>query len=99
MKWKPATANFQIVVILTICYTVVTMLNIIGPLHTDAAGEINQSWGLAILSILYWSIATFMTWAAYFFLQERPKVLFFTLMILGITVIVTQNFLWAWWGL
>ena len=97
MKWK-RKSNFIIVLILSIAYTITTILNIIGPLHINNTGSINKLGALSIYSIIYWIIALLFTWVVYFSLRKKPEFLFFTLIILGITIIIAENFMWGWMG-
>lgn len=97
MRWK-RISNLILVVILSIAYTIVTLLNIIGPLHMNETGQMNELGMLAFLSILYWIFSLIITWGVYFYLKKKAEILFFTLIILGIGIIIIENFLWAWMG-
>lgn len=98
MFWKKAHSNLIVAAILTICYTIVTLLNIIGPMHINAEGTINEPGHLAIYSILYYIFGLVVTWGAYLLFRNKAKLLFFFLIIFGISFILFQNFLWGWWG-
>jgi len=97
MKWKKKS-NIIIVIILTIIYTIVTLLNIIGPLHINTVGSFNTLGNLAVYSIIYWIASLIITWGIYFTLRKKPEILFFTLIIIGIALIIIENFLWAGYG-
>lgn len=97
MRWK-RISNIIVASILTIVYFVVTALNVIGPLHINNAGTINKIGPLAEYSVLYLFAALIITWGVYFYLKTKPEILFFTLIILGIVIIIAENFLWAWIG-
>jgi hypothetical protein len=98
MIWKIKHSNFIIAIILTIVYTVTTLLNIIGPLHMNATGGMNEPGKLAAASVLYFFIAVTFTWVVYFLLRDKPKVLFFTLVISALCIIIFDNYLWSVWG-
>lgn len=97
MRWSKSF-NFVIVIILSIIYTVVTLLNIMGPLHMNATGAITKPGLLSIYSIIFWLFSLLMTWLVYFLLRNKSEALFFILIILGIVLIIAENFLWAWMG-
>lgn len=97
MKWK-RNANFIIVCILSLAYTIVTLLDIIGPLHMNATGAMNQPGILSIYSIIYYVITLLITWLLYFWLKNKPELLFFVLLVVGIAVIYFEVFLWGWMG-
>jgi hypothetical protein len=94
MRWK-RKSNIIIAYILTIIYTIVTLLNLIGPLHMNGVGTINKEGALAEYSILYWVVSLLITWGIYFSLRKKPEALFFILIVLGIALIIAENFLWA----
>lgn len=97
MKWK-SKPNFPIALILSLAYSIVTLLNIIGPLHMNAQGNINQPGALSLASFFYFLVSLGITWGLYAFLRKKPEVLFFTLIIVGIFLIFLEIFLWGWMG-
>lgn len=97
MKWK-SIGNLITIIILSIAYTIVTLLNVIGPLHTNETGNINPLSAITVYSIIYWIVALIVTWSVYFYMRNKPEILFFTLVILGIAIIITEVFLWGWTG-
>lgn len=98
MIWKRKNSNLIVAAILSLAYTIVTLLNIIGPLHVNATGQVNQIGWLAGVSILYWVAALVITWGTYFILRKKPEILFFTLIVMGIVIIVFENYLWGLMG-
>jgi len=94
MIWNKKS-NIIIVCILSITYTIVTLLNIIGPLHINNTGNFNHLGMLSVYSIIYWIIALLVTWTTYWYLKRKPELLFFTLIILGIIIILIENFMWG----
>lgn len=96
--WKRKHSNLIVAAILSICYTIVTLLNIIGPLHVNETGEMNQLGWLSVYSLLYYIFGLIVTWMAYFYFRDKPKPLFIFLIIFGIGFILFQNYLWGWWG-
>ncbi|RDI44536.1 hypothetical protein [Aquicella lusitana] len=97
MRWRK-TSNLIIAIILSIAYTIVSFLNIIGPLHMDATGTMNEPGPLSVYTIIYWLVSLAVTWGIYFYWRKKPELLFFTLLILGIVIIVAEIFLWGWMG-
>ena len=97
MRWKKIS-NIITAYILSIAYTIVTLLNIIGPMHMNDQGTINYAGHLTFYSIIYWIISLAITWGIYFLLRKKPEILFFTLIILGMLIIIAENFLWASMG-
>ncbi|OGT36462.1 MAG: hypothetical protein A3F11_11780 [Gammaproteobacteria bacterium RIFCSPHIGHO2_12_FULL_37_14] len=97
MRWQKRS-NLIIVIILSFAFTIATLLNIIGPLHTDATGKINTSIALSIYSFIYFIVSLSIIWGLYFYLKNKPKLLFYLLIILGIIIIIIENFLWGWMG-
>jgi len=98
MKWKKKASNFIVVVILSLAYTIVTLLNIIGPLHANLSGGINHLGWLAVYSVIYLVAALVVSWGLYFNLKNKPEFLFFTLIILGIVIIIVEVFIWGFIG-
>jgi hypothetical protein len=98
MRWKKARSNIIVTIILSIAYVIVTLLNIIGPLHMDSTGGINPLGALSLVSLLYLGFALAFTWLLYFSLRQKAELLFFLLIISGIVLIVFENFLWGWMG-
>jgi len=97
MKWKK-NSNLIIILILSVVYTIVTLLDILGPLHANITGNINQVSAITYYSILYWAFAIIITWIVYFSLKKYPEILFFTLLILGMFLVIIEIFLWGWMG-
>lgn len=97
MKWKSIT-NLITATILSIAYTIVTLMNIIGPLHTNDEGQINPLSAITLYSILFWIVALIITWSVYYSLRKKPETSFFTLVIMGITLIIAEVFMWGWTG-
>src|SRR5438046_78243 len=97
MKWKKIT-NLITLLVLSIAYTIVTLLNIIGPLHANSTGNINNLSAITLYSIIYWVFALFLSWMVYFKMRNKPEALFFTLIILGICLIIAEVFMWGWIG-
>jgi hypothetical protein len=95
MRWK-SKPNFAIALILSFIYAIVTLLNIIGPMHMNAQGGMNSPGIVLYQSIVYLVMALVITWETYIILRDKPKALFFTLIILGIAFILTNIFLWGW---
>lgn len=93
MRWKK-NSNFIIVVILSIAYTYVAFLNIMGPLHPPII-SIKGPEDHPGFALIYWIIALAVTWSIYYFLRKRPG-LFATLVliIVGIAFIFAGIFLW-----
>ena len=71
MRWKSVT-NLITLIILSIAYTIVTLLNIIGPLHTNETGNINPLSAITLYSIIYWVFALLVSWGVYFTLRKKP---------------------------
>jgi hypothetical protein len=94
MKWKK-TSNFIIAIILTIALTFTTLLNIIGPLHMNASGSINSLSMLSVYSLIYYFCSLVLIWALYLYLRHLPEALFFTLIVVGIGLIIGENYLWG----
>ncbi|EKD70658.1 MAG: hypothetical protein ACD_46C00456G0004 [uncultured bacterium] len=94
MHWKKFS-NFIIAIILTIAFTITTLLNVIGPLHIDATGKIYEPGPILIYSIIYYIVSLFILWGTYFYFKKKHELLFFTLIILGIVIIIGENFIWA----
>lgn len=98
MKWRNTT-NLVISILLSFAYTVVTVLNIIGPLHMNKSGSINNlPKSLFVASLVYWIVSLLLTWFIYFLFKKYPEFLFFCLIFFGIFFIIFQNFVWAWIG-
>ncbi len=97
MRWK-SKPNFLIALILSLAYAIVTLLDVIGPLHTNAQGNINQLGALSLFSFIYFLVALAVTWGLYAILRKKPEVLFFTLIIVGVSLIIAEVFLWGWMG-
>ena len=97
MKWK-INSNLIVILVFSIAYTVVTLLNIIGPLHMNSVGNINKLSAITVYSIIYWILALLISWVVYFRLRKKPEILFFTLLILGMSFIMLEVFLWGWIG-
>lgn len=97
MRWKKVS-NLITAIILSLAFAIVTLLNIIGPLHMNAQGSMNTLGMLSVYSFIYFIISLIILWSIYFYLKHKPEFLFFTLIILGIIIIIVENFLWAWMG-
>jgi hypothetical protein len=96
MQWKN---DYIIATVFTIAFTIVTLMNIIGPLHMNAAGRINQEGPLLIYSIIYYVFALVVTWGLYLSLRKsRTELLYFLLIIFGIAMIIVEVFIWGWMG-
>lgn len=95
MIWKRKGSNLIVAIILSIAYVIVTFLNVIGPFHINAVGNINIPGMLPFYSIIYLLISLLITWSLYFYLKEKPEILFFLLMILGILIIFIEIFIWG----
>lgn len=98
MKWRKKASNIIIASILSIAYIVVTLLNIIGPLHINQTGNINPLGALSYYSVVYLIFSLALTWGLYYSLRKKPELLFFILIIVGIALIIFANFLWGWIG-
>ena len=96
-KWK-AKPNLAVTLILTLVFVIATLLNILGPLHTDASGQISPPTDLSIYSLLYLIVSLLIIWGLYFSLYKKPKLLFYILITVGMLIIILENFLWAWIG-
>lgn len=94
MRWKK-TSNLIITIILTVAFAITTLLNIIGPLHINATGSFNSPGPLSIYSLIYFIFSFAILWGLYFSLRTKPELLFFLLIVYGISVIILENFLWA----
>ena len=95
MKWKRHNANLIVVALLSLAYTIVTLMMIIAPLHMNSLGDMNQVSGYSLYAIAYWAFALAISWYVYIVLQHKPSLQFFTLMILGIVIIIVEIFLWS----
>ena len=94
MRWKKK-ANFILAVIFSFIYSGVTFLSMIGPLHINSIGGMNQiNQHSVVYNIMYWMIALVLTWHLYFTFKNRPRLLFFTLIIVGISLIIGEDFVW-----
>lgn len=91
MRWKHVT-NKIFVVILSLVYTIILLLNIIAPLHANAQGNINPLGMHTVYSIGAWALSLLITWCVYFFLNKKPEILFFVLVIFAVAAIILQNF-------
>jgi len=98
MLWKRRESNLIVVSLLSIAYTVVTLLIIIGPLHMNSTGGINHMGKLAICGVVYWIMSLLVSWGLYFAFRKDPEPLFFTLLALGIALIVAEVYLWGIMG-
>lgn len=94
MRWKKVS-NFILVIILTIAITITTLLNVIGPLHTNELGAINQLGAISLYSIIYFVFSISLLWGLYFYLKNKTELLFFILIVVGVLLIIAENFLWA----
>lgn len=94
MKWhkKP---NVIVALIVSLAYTIVTLMNVIGPLHMNGSGGNYQLSQETTYSLVYWVIALIVTWGLFFILRNKPKLQFFTLIVLGIVIIIAEVFLWG----
>lgn len=97
MRWK-SKPNFLIALILSLAYCIVTLLNVIGPLHINAQGNINKMGALSVFSLIYLLVALLITWGSYVLLHKKHEALFFTLIIVGVFLILFELFLWGWMG-
>lgn len=97
MRWHKFS-NFIIAIVLTLAYVIVTLLNIIGPMHMTPTGGMYGFTATAGYSIAYFIIAVAVLWGVYINLRNKPELLFFTLLILGIVTIIGEIFLWGWLG-
>jgi len=95
MVWKKKLSNIIVAALLSVAYTIVTLMNVIGPLHSNMSGEINQISSLAAYSVIYWLFSLAITWTLYFKFRSKPEFLFFTLIILGIALIIIEVFIWG----
>ena len=95
MRWK-SKPNFAIALILSFIFIVMTLLDIIGPMHMNAQGGINPAGAFAVQSIIFLVMALVITWETYIILRDKPKASFFTLIIFGIAFILADIFLWGW---
>ena len=98
MIWKKRRSNLIVVSILSIIFTVVSFLLCIGPLHMNSTGAINQTGILTVYSIFYWLVSLAICWSLYFYLRHKPEILFFSLVFVGIALIIMEVFLWGWIG-
>ena len=98
MKWKIKESNFIVACLFSFAYTIVTLLVIIGPLHMNSTGNINSLDYLSLNIVFYWLGALVLNWSLYLWLRKKPEILFFTLILLGMAVIVLEVFIWAWVG-
>lgn len=95
MRWKTKNSNVIVASLLSIIYTIVTLLVLIGPLHINSAGNINQLSALALYVIIYWFCAIMFTWFLFAAFRKKPEFLFFALMISSIVIIIIGIFLWG----
>jgi hypothetical protein len=95
MRWKRKLSNLIVVSILSLAFTIVTLLLIIGPLHMNSAGTMNHLGAFSLVALLYWLFSLSICWCMYFALRTKPEMLYFTLMILGIVLIIAEIFIWA----
>lgn len=98
MIWKKKLSNVIVAILLSIAYTIVTLMNIIGPLHANMSGNMNQLGPLALYSLIYWFVALVLTWGLYFNLKNRPELLYFILVVFGMLIIVVEVFVWGIYG-
>jgi hypothetical protein len=97
MRWK-SQPNFAVALILSFIYIVMTLLDIIGPMHINAQGGTNPPGAFAAQSIIFLMMSLVITWETYALLRDKPKAAFFTLIILGIIFILIDLFFWGWLG-
>jgi hypothetical protein len=97
MKWK-RLSNEIVAFILSLAFVIVTILNMIGPLHINQTGAINAPGYLALYSFVYLLVSLIVIWGCYFGLKHHAKLLFFVLMILGVIFIFGEVFLWGLTG-
>ena len=95
MIWKKRHSNLIVVAVLSIAYTIVGLLVTIGPLHMNNTGEINQLGFNFVYIVAYWLLALAVSWGLYFVLRNKPEICFFTLIVAGIAIIITEVFLWG----
>jgi hypothetical protein len=98
MRWKKRSSNLIVVSILSIAYTIVTLLIIIGPLHVNSAGNMYHLSAETVYALIFWLVALTSSWVIYLGLRNRPELLFFTLILSAIVIIIAEVFLWGWLG-
>jgi hypothetical protein len=94
MKWKKIS-NFILAIIFSVILAITTLLNILGPLHMNASGTVSHLGTLSIYSAIYFIFSLVLLWGLYFYLKEKTKILFFSLIVVGILLMIFENFLWA----
>ena len=97
MKWK-SFSNFIIVIILSLAYVMMALLNVVGPLHMNATGGMNHPGVLPENALCYLIVALVVTWSVYLFLRKKPETLFFVSLIIGIIFFLFGAFLWHFLG-
>lgn len=95
MRWKKNNSNLIVVSLLSFAYFLLTLLMIIGPLHMNSTGNINQPGATALYSLLFLVFALMFSWFVYTALRNYPRLSFFTLIISGIAIIFAATFLWT----
>ncbi len=95
MRWKKQKSNLIVVSLLSIAYTIVTIMMLIAPMHMNSMGNINQVSGHALYAIMFWVLALVLSWYLYAVLRSKPELLFFVLMILGIVLIIAEIFMFG----
>lgn len=95
MKWKKQKSNLIVVSLLSIAYTIVTLMMIIAPLHMNSMGGVNQVSGHSLYAIVFWVFALVVSWYLYAALRHKPELLFFVLMMLGVVLIIAEIFLFS----
>ncbi|HTM64254.1 MAG TPA: hypothetical protein VL360_07110 [Gammaproteobacteria bacterium] len=95
MKWKKQHSNLLIVSLLTLAYTAITLMMLIGPLHVNSVGEISRMGALSLYSLVYWIFAIWISWTLFTVLRKRPALSFFVLLIVGMILILGELFLFT----
>lgn len=95
MKWKKHHSNLLIVSLLTVAYTAITLMMVIGPLHVNSAGDISKMGASSLYALVYWIFAVCVSWLLFVVLRNRARLSFFVLLIVGIILILGELFMFT----
>lgn len=93
MRWNKML-TLIITVILSLAYAIVSLLNLIGPLHPRIA-SIKGPLIHPLLCLAYLVICLIISWSIYFYYRKKPsRFSFFLTVLVGIAFIFSGVFLW-----
>ncbi len=98
MVWKKNKSNLIVAIVLSMVFTIETLLLVIGPLHINSTGGIYPVSYETLSAVIFWVFALLLTWSFYFTFKKYPEFLFFLLIVYGIAVIIAEMFMWAHYG-